>query len=379
MLKNMVILTIDHKKGGDKVIFEANKNNIRKAYNIISKALTVKNRKDEKYRYIKISVTEAGAYFMCKNEHINLITKVPDARVILTGSTVVDIDEFETLIKAFKKNVPIIMELEEEILRIDDGYDVPEEMDVKLDKKVELVSLVHDVFLYLDKDIFQSSLEELIPNINSSVIKNSNYLKIVAGKDLRLYSVDHCRVSQKIIKEEAHEEKEIYIDKNGVNQINKLLKECKDKEVSLCYSKNYLIVKTETMDMTVKSYEDIEFMNIALLFNREDNREYISVNKEQMIQEINYVKEFLKNLKEIKSFKEEVLYLAFNEEISISGKYNESKGYIVNFKYFEDVVRNIKNDKFYISIPNINEPIWIKYNNELEIYDHIILPILSEY
>ncbi|MEI3891974.1 MULTISPECIES: hypothetical protein [unclassified Bacillus (in: firmicutes)] len=299
------------------MIFEAKKNDIRKAFGMIEKMLTSKESKDEEYGTFTMIAEKEKVVFVGDSEDFPVMTFVSNANVITAGEITVSLEEITSVFKAsFKKNVLLTLESEEEFLKIDDGFYEPQRIQRVNEYEKSGFSISSNKLFSINKEVLHNSIYECAVAVKKTYLKGTSYLQVNVDNSIEFCATSLHQVIQKTVSANIDNKSLFYIEKEVVARMIRLLKEDKSKELECFLSDNEIHISTTMMQFKVPIEIAIAFPRVKEILTLITSKDIYPMCKKDVMSRMGDIDAYYKE-KGIKDTKDTHLLITLNEPFEI--------------------------------------------------------------
>ncbi|MCU5279680.1 hypothetical protein [Bacillus thuringiensis] len=299
------------------MIFEAKKNDIRKAFGIIEKMLTSKESKDDEYGTFTMIAEKEKVVFVGDSEDFPVMTFVSNANVITAGEITVSLEEITSVFKAsFKKNVLLTLESEEEFLKIDDGFYEPQRIQRVNEYEKSGFSISSNKLFSINKEVLHNSIYECAVAVKKTYLKGTSYLQVNVDNSIEFCATSLHQVIQKTVSANIDNKSLFYIEKEVVSRMIRLLKEDKSKEIECFLSDNEIHISTTMMQFKVPIEIAIDFPRVKEILTLITSKDIYPTCKKDIMSRMGDIDAYYKE-KGIKDTKDTHLLITLNEPFEI--------------------------------------------------------------
>lgn len=299
------------------MIFEAKKNDIRKAFGMIEKMLTSKESKDDEYGTFTMIAEKEKVVFVGDSEDFPVMTFVSNANVITAGEITVSLEEITSVFKAsFKKNVLLTLESEEEFLKIDDGFYEPQRIQRVNEYEKSGFSISSNKLFSINKEVLHNSIYECAVAVKKTYLKGTSYLQVNVDNSIEFCATSLHQVIQKTISANIDNKSLFYIEKEVVARMIRLLKEDKSKELECFLSDNEIHISTTMMQFKVPIEIAIAFPRVKEILTLITSEDIYPMCKKDVMSRMGDIDAYYKE-KGIKDTKDTHLLITLNEPFEI--------------------------------------------------------------
>jgi DNA polymerase III subunit beta len=324
--------------------------------------------------------------------NLQLAIKTTDENIKIEkeGQISVNAKKIYEIIKQLPENEIILEEKENYTIKISSGKAQVEIMGLPPEDFPEFLEEEKKDFYLWDKKIFLSminstsfsiSRDDSKPNICGCFIE-----KLEDGK-IRMVTTDGYRLS--VVEEKASEdffvEEGITIPLKGINEINKIILETKEKEnIYICIKKNIFIIKNNNITLFIRLIEK-KFPNYKVIIPGE------GINKKIIKLEKTKIREALKIMCVIANENNKPVYFRFlendlflntedsdfgsaREEIKIEDKIEKEINFCINGSYLLDIINATEENLLIEYFEEENKPIVVKTQKNKNL-KYIIMPM----
>ncbi|HFJ9376440.1 MULTISPECIES: hypothetical protein [Bacillus cereus group] len=299
------------------MIFEAKKNDIRKAFGMIEKMLTSKESKDDEYGTFTMIAEKDKVVFVGDSEDFPVMTFVSNANVITAGEITVSLEEITSVFKAsFKKNVLLTLESEEEFLKIDDGFYEPQRIQRVNEYEKSGFSISSNKLFSINKEVLHNSIYECAVAVKKTYLKGTSYLQVNVDNSIEFCATSLHQVIQKTVSANIDNKSLFYIEKEVVARMIRLLKEDKSKELECFLSDNEIHISTTMMQFKVPIEIAIAFPRVKEILTLITSKDIYPMCKKDVMSRMGDIDAYYKE-KGIKDTKDTHLLITLNEPFEI--------------------------------------------------------------
>ncbi|SME48706.1 hypothetical protein BACERE00183_04150 [Bacillus cereus] len=299
------------------MIFEAKKNDIRKAFGMIEKMLTSKESKDDEYGTFTMIAEKEKVVFVGDSEDFPVMTFVSNANVITAGEITVSLEEITSVFKAsFKKNVLLTLESEEEFLKIDDGFYEPQRIQRVNEYEKSGFSISSNKLFSINKEVLHNSIYECAVAVKKTYLKGTSYLQVNVDNSIEFCATSLHQVIQKTVSANIDNKSLFYIEKEVVARMIRLLKEDKSKELECFLSDNEIHISTTMMQFKVPIEIAIAFPRVKEILTLITSKDIYPMCKKDVMSRMGDIDAYYKE-KGIKDTKDTHLLITLNEPFEI--------------------------------------------------------------
>ncbi|MEC3147982.1 hypothetical protein [Bacillus thuringiensis] len=299
------------------MIFEAKKNDIRKAFGMIEKMLTSKESKDDEYGTFTMIAEKEKVVFVGDSEDFPVMTFVSNANVITAGEITVSLEEITSVLKAsFKKNVLLTLESEEEFLKIDDGFYEPQRIQRVNEYEKSGFSISSNKLFSINKEVLHNSIYECAVAVKKTYLKGTSYLQVNVDNSIEFCATSLHQVIQKTVSANIDNKSLFYIEKEVVARMIRLLKEDKSKEIECFLSDNEIHISTTMMQFKVPIEIAIAFPKVKEILTLITSKDIYPMCKKDVMSRMGDIDAYYKE-KGIKDTKDTHLLITLNEPFEI--------------------------------------------------------------
>lgn len=299
------------------MIFEAKKNDIRKAFGMIEKMLTSKESKDDEYGTFTMIAEKEKVVFVGDSEDFPVMTFVSNANIITAGEITVSLEEITSVFKAsFKKNVLLTLESEEEFLRIDDGFYEPQRIQRVNEYEKSCFSISSNKLFSINKEVLHNSIYECAVAVKKTYLKGTSYLQVNVDNSIEFCATSLHQVIQKTVSANIDNKSLFYIEKEVVARMIRLLKEDKSKELECFLSDNEIHISTTMMQFKVPIEIAIAFPRVKEILTLITSKDIYPMCKKDVMSRMGDIDAYYKE-KGIKDTKDTHLLITLNEPFEI--------------------------------------------------------------
>ncbi|KXY51303.1 hypothetical protein AT268_33000 [Bacillus cereus] len=299
------------------MIFEAKKNDIRKAFGMIEKMLTSKESKDDEYGTFTMIAEKEKVVFVGDSEDFPVMTFVSNANVITAGEITVSLEEITSVFKAsFKKNVLLTLESEEEFLKIDDGFYEPQRIQRVNEYEKSGFPISSNKLFSINKEVLHNSIYECAVAVKKTYLKGTSYLQVNVDKSIEFCATSLHQVIQKTVSANIDNKSLFYIEKEVVARMIRLLKEDKSKELECFLSDNEIHISTTMMQFKVPIEIAIAFPRVKEILTLITSKDIYPMCKKDVMSRMGDIDAYYKE-KGIKDTKDTHLLITLNEPFEI--------------------------------------------------------------
>ncbi|WP_242248512.1 hypothetical protein [Bacillus cereus group sp. BfR-BA-01328] len=299
------------------MIFEAKKNDIRKAFGMIEKMLTSKESKDEEYGTFTMIAEKEKVVFVGDSEDFPVMTFVSNANVITAGEITVSLEEITSVFKAsFKKNVLLTLESEEEFLKIDDGFYEPQRIQRVNEYEKSGFSISSNKLFSINKEVLHNSIYECAVAVKKTYLKGTSYLQVNVDNSIEFCATSLHQVIRKTVSANIDNKSLFYIEKEVVARMIRLLKEDKSKELECFLSDNEIHISTTMMQFKVPIEIAIAFPRVKEILTVITSKDIYPMCKKDVMSRMGDIDAYYKE-KGIKDTKDTHLLITLNEPFEI--------------------------------------------------------------
>ncbi|AFV21848.1 MULTISPECIES: hypothetical protein [Bacillus] len=299
------------------MIFEAKKNDIRKAFGMIEKMLTSKESKDDEYGTFTMIAEKEKVVFVGDSEDFPVMTFVSNANVITAGEITVSLEEITSVFKAsFKKNVLLTLESEEEFLKIDDGFYEPQRIQRVNEYEKSGFSISSNKLFSINKEVLHNSIYECAVAVKKTYLKGTSYLQVNVDNSIEFCATSLHQVIQKTVSANIDNKSLFYIEKEVVARMIRLLKEDKSKEIECFLSDNEIHISTTMMQFKVPIEIAIAFPKVKEILTLITSKDIYPMCKKDVMSRMGDIDAYYKE-KGIKDTKDTHLLITLNEPFEI--------------------------------------------------------------
>ncbi|WP_283747692.1 hypothetical protein [Bacillus thuringiensis] len=299
------------------MIFEAKKNDIRKAFGMIEKMLTSKESKDDEYGTFTMIAEKEKVVFVGDSEDFPVMTFVSNANVITAGEITVSLEEITSVFKAsFKKNVLLTLESEEEFLKIDDGFYEPQRIQRVNEYEKSGFSISSNKLFSINKEVLHNSIYECAVAVKKTYLKGTSYLQVNVDNSIEFCATSLHQVIQKTVSANIDNKSLFYIEKEVVARMIRLLKEDKSKEIECFLSDNEIYISTTMMQFKVPIEIAIAFPKVKEILTLITSKDIYPMCKKDVMSRMGDIDAYYKE-KGIKDTKDTHLLITLNEPFEI--------------------------------------------------------------
>lgn len=299
------------------MIFEAKKNDIRKAFGMIEKMLTSKESKDNEYGTFTMIAEKERVVFVGDSEDFPVMTFVSNANVITAGEITVSLEEITSVFKAsFKKNVLLTLESEEEFLKIDDGFYEPQRILRVNEYEKSGFSISSNRLFSVNKEVLHNSIYECAVAVKKTYLKGTSYLQVNVDNSIEFCATSLHQVIQKTVSANIDNKALFYIEKEVVARMIRLLKDDKSKEIECFLSDNEIHISTTMMQFKVPIEIAIAFPRVKEILTLITSKDIYPMCKKDVMSRMGDIDAYYKE-KGIKDTKDTHLLITLNEPFEI--------------------------------------------------------------
>ncbi|MDX5853286.1 hypothetical protein SIM22_03980 [Bacillus cereus group sp. BfR-BA-01363] len=299
------------------MIFEAKKNDIRKAFGMIEKMLTSKESKDDEYGTFTMIAEKEKVVFVGDSEDFPVMTFVSNANVITAGEITVSLEEITSIFKAsFKKNVLLTLESEDEFLKIDDGFYEPQRIQRVNEYEKSVFSISSNRLFSINKEVLHNSVYECAVAVKKTYLKGTSYLQVNVDNSIEFCATSLHQVIRKTVSANIDNKSLFYIEKEVVARMIRLLKEDKSKELECFLSDNEIHISTTMMQFKVPIEIAIAFPRVKEILTVITSKDIYPMCKKDVMSRMGDIDAYYKE-KGIKDTKDTHLLITLNEPFEI--------------------------------------------------------------
>ncbi|MFJ8531102.1 hypothetical protein [Bacillus sp. NPDC094106] len=299
------------------MIFEATKNDIRKAFQLIVEMLSGKESSDDEFGSFTMIAKDEKVVFIGECEDFPIMTFVNQAKVIIEGTVTVSIDEIMNKFKSsFKKNVLLAIESTGQALKIDDGLSKPQEISIIYNQDKKPFDISDSKLFLISKEVFHNSICECSVAVKNTHLKGTSYLKVNVGEKVEFYATSLHQIIKKSVEAEIWNKASFFIEKDVIPRMNRLFKKDKSENIKCFLDKKELYVVTDEMKFKVSIEESVPFPGVEKVMNSIIHKDVFEVNRVDTLSRIKVIDSYYKE-KEIKDTKDTIILVTLNEPFEV--------------------------------------------------------------